>query len=40
LAALEDNQSGIIIKRLEKSPLDDFRKAFPAHLDADQFQLL
>ena len=40
LAKLDDNQSGIIIQHIEKSPLEDFRRTFPAHLDADQFQLL
>jgi predicted amidohydrolase len=40
LAALDDNQSGIIIQRLDISALEDFRRAFPAHLDADQFQLI
>lgn len=39
LAALDDDKPGIIIHTLEKTPLEQFRQAFPAHLDADQFQL-
>ncbi|WP_404341950.1 amidohydrolase [Pseudoalteromonas mariniglutinosa] len=39
LAATTDNCNGVIIYTLEKQPLTQFREVFPAHLDADDFQL-
>ncbi|RZQ52111.1 amidohydrolase [Pseudoalteromonas phenolica] len=39
LAQGEDNKPGIVISELSKEKLEQFRKSFPAHLDADDFSI-
>lgn len=34
-----DDATGVVISTLERAPLDAFRAAFPAYLDADEFEL-
>ena len=39
LAKGEDNKPGVVITELSKEKLEQFRKSFPAHLDADDFSI-
>ncbi|MDO6837232.1 amidohydrolase [Pseudoalteromonas carrageenovora] len=39
LARAKDNTQELLTVTLEKAPLEDFKTAFPAYLDADQFTL-
>ena len=39
LAQGEDNKPGVVITELNKEKLEQFRKSFPAHLDADDFSI-
>ncbi|MCF2859687.1 nitrilase family protein [Pseudoalteromonas sp. SMS1] len=40
ISQVPDDQMGVITVTLSKPPLDAFRSQFPAHLDADHFQLV
>ncbi len=40
LVAAEPSSEEIVVTTLELEPLDQFRRKFPAHLDADKFEIL
>ncbi len=40
LAKAQDDRSGVIKQKLSLGALNEFRAAFPAHLDSDDFKLL
>ena len=39
LAQGEDNKPGVVITKLNKDKIEQFRSSFPAHLDADDFSI-